>query len=222
MLSFPKKTGHGSRCDIQANGERALKYICFVYITLCWSLTHELQRARVNHVHSKQAVPWYRNEREWYENGVRFSGLTIKSAGLMGEMENCISVTKIVYIWLFLKSFVLRVEPPPLLCADTPNSWDKISSSLTTPPFTGFLWQLRPLILGAEPAAAAHRGPLHPPDPAGLARAHRHPHGAARVPGQVRLSAVAGGLPGPGCLRSRQASPPRPPGSTQPAKEGLS
>lgn len=67
------------------NGERALKYIFFVYTGLCWSLTYELQRARVNRVHSKQAVPWYRNEREWYENGVRFSGLTIRSAGLMGE-----------------------------------------------------------------------------------------------------------------------------------------
>lgn len=62
-----------------------------------------------------------------------------------------------------------------------------------TPLSPGFLRQLGPLVLGAEPAAAAHRGPLHPPHPAGLARAHRHPHGAPRVPGQVRLSAVSWG-----------------------------
>lgn len=47
-------------------------------------------------------------------------------------------MTKIVYIWLFLKSFVLRVEgkepPPPLLCTGTPNSWDRISSPLTSHP----------------------------------------------------------------------------------------
>lgn len=58
---------------------------------------------------------------------------------------------------------------------------------LPVPLLPGFLRQLRPVILSAEPAAAAHRGPLHPPHPAGLARAHRHPHGAPRVPGQVRL-----------------------------------
>lgn len=58
---------------------------------------------------------------------------------------------------------------------------------LPVPLLPGFLRQLRPVVLSAEPAAAAHRGPLHPPHPAGLARAHRHPHGAPRVPGQVRL-----------------------------------
>lgn len=97
---------------------------------------------------------------------------------------------------LHLDIFILGVgerdlpPPPPLLCTGTPNSWGRIQppNCPPTPLSPGFLWQLGPLILSAEPAAATHRGPLHPPHPAGLARAHRHPHGTPRVPGQVRLS----------------------------------
>lgn len=172
---------------------------------MCRSLAHELQRAKVNHAHSKQAVPCYRKakERGWDENGVRFSGLTIKSAGTMGGSdrlrklnqcdENCLHLA-IFKVFCFegrgegASSSSALHRHPKLMGQDfqPPNQ-------PPTPPFTGFLWQLRPLVLGAEPAAAAHRGPLHPPDPAGLARAHRHPHGAPRVPGQVRLSAVSGG-----------------------------
>lgn len=56
----------------------------------------------------------------------------------MTYSENPVSVTKIVCIWLFLKSFILGVEErepsPPLLCTGTPNSWGRISSPLTAFP----------------------------------------------------------------------------------------
>lgn len=52
----------------------------------------------------------------------------------------------------------------------------------------GLLWKLGQNFHSPEPAAAAHHFPLHPADPAGLARPHRHPDGAAGVCQQVCLT----------------------------------
>lgn len=77
-------------------------------------------------------------------------------------------------------------------------------------PFTfcssGFLWELWPLLHGAEPAASTYRGSLHPPAATGLAHPHRHEDGAVDVHEQV-------------CVRCTQSafSPHRPSFPCQPA-----
>lgn len=133
------------------------------------------------------------------------------------DLENPVSLTKIVSIWLFLKFFILGVEDTETPTSSALHRQPKLlgqdfqpSNHPPTPLLPGVLWQLGPLVLCAEPAAAAHRGPLHPPHPTGLARAHRHPHGAPRMPGQVRLSAVSWGRCERVHLCSCPTSPPTP------------
>lgn len=53
---------------------------------------------------------------------------------------------------------------------------------------SGVLWELWPLLVGAEPPAAAHRGALHPYPSPRLAHTHRSAHGAAALHEQMRLN----------------------------------
>ena len=52
----------------------------------------------------------------------------------------------------------------------------------------GVLRELGPLLVRTEPAPPPHRGSLHSAAAAGLAHAHRRPHGAAPLHEQVHLS----------------------------------